>query len=166
MQTWSRGVVALCLVVSGCNAGGWRDAPGSPDVTATWYADDGTVATRSNRSFEVHGLRGAEHCDWGSMRFLSVLWPLGRRVREGEDIDASDTRQYVRDPQKGLGSGVELLGELDLAARLPRDAMYSGYRTDEVELWFGPDVGDRYAYLVMEGRTERWPRAQDHVACA
>jgi hypothetical protein len=169
LSRWTRrtatlSTVAILAVLLGACAGAPASGSGAPDVTATWYSDDGSVATRSNRSFEVHGLRGPEHCQWQSVHFLSVLWPPGRKA-PGE-MDASDTRQYVRDAERKLGSGAQLMGDLDLAARLPADAVNSGYHTESVQLWFGPDEGDQYAYLVTEDRTERWPRAREHVACA
>ncbi len=133
------------------------------ELTTTWYGSDDEVASRSPHSYEVLSYRGPEHCDWESVVFLSVLWPPGRKVKAGEDIDVMDTRQYVRDAKNMLGRRAKHRGELDLDVSMPRDAADTGYHTKGAALWFGPDDGDRFAYLVLDGRTERWPR--DRIAC-
>jgi hypothetical protein len=46
----------------------------------------------------VTSYQGAEHCDWQSATFLSLGWPLGKKMKT---ID--EGRQYVRDPDGVIG---------------------------------------------------------------
>ncbi len=46
----------------------------------------------------VTSYEGAEHCDWQSATFLSLGWPLGKKMKS---ID--EGRQYVRDPDGVIG---------------------------------------------------------------
>lgn len=130
--------------------------------TAVWHGPDGQPAERgegSDRSFEVAASKGPPHCNWETAVFLSVGWPLGTSPETAEDM-----RQYLRDPD-GHVSDERLLGELDFDVEMPPDAIFSGYATEEVELWFGPDGGNSSAYLKTQDGTERWPRAEEPVAC-
>jgi heat shock protein HslJ len=136
-------------------------------LVGTWYGPDGEPAERGeggDRAFEVTADVGHRHCDWESVVFLSVAWPPGATHESGEDFEA--VHQYVRDAE-GVFSGADWLpDEFDADAELPDGAQDTGYHTDGAELWFGPDDGDRYAYLHTEQGVERWPRAREEVGCA
>ena len=55
---------------------------------------------------------------------------------------------------------------LAMDVTLPDAATATGYYLPTAELWFGPDAGDYYAYIVRaDGSVERWPRAVQHIAC-
>lgn len=133
-----------------------------------WNGPNGEPAERGasrNRTFEVATMRMPDHCDWQEAVVLQVVWPLGTTYAIGPD--APEVREFVRDPN-GVLPDVPgaYLSELDLEAELPDDARPTGYSMDGVELWFGPDKGEEYAYLVRGQRTERWPREYKEVACA
>ena len=144
------------LLVTGCSAHGGDQhvtdgVPPTSAFTEVWYAPDGDPAEHGegrDRTFEVTPRVGADHCDWQSVVFLSVAWPLGSTYEAG--ADAVPFRQYVRD-REGRVSG-PLMNDLDLDARLPDDAAATGYRTERVELWLGPDRGDRHVYMRTERR--------------
>lgn len=135
------------------------------EFTGTWLRPDEEPADRGPREFEVRSLVGSDHCDWESVVFLSIAWPLGTTYEAGPD--APPVRQYVRDVEGDLGAAADrLLGELQLDAELPDDARDTGYHTGQgAELWLADDA-DVYVYLVVEGDVERWPRAEPAVACA
>lgn len=78
---------------------------------------------------------------------------------------AADTRQYVRDPGRVLDDSLTA-GNVALDDALPDDATATGYELPTAELWFGPDDGDRYAYVMrQDGAVERWPRAVQPIGC-
>jgi len=114
--------------------GGWK-GPHGEDVPET----------------ALHVVRGPRHCEWQSMAFLHVGWPLGTDVAQG------NLRQYLRDPE-GVVAGVRMRSPLDLNATLPEGAFFSGYRNDSAELWLAEDQGRDAVYLRFADHTERWPR--------
>ena len=134
----------------------------------TWHGPDGEPAERgegAEEAFEVTAHVGARHCNWESVVFLLVAWPLGATYQSGEEFGRG-MRQYLRDPE-GVFSGVDWLPDsFDPDAELPDDAQNTGYHTDGAQLWFGPDDGDEYAYLETERGVERWPRAREVFGCA
>jgi hypothetical protein len=154
--------ILLCLILAAC--GGGDGPPAAP--TATWLQPDGEPADRGPREFEVRGQTGASHCDWENVVFLAIAWPLGTPYEAGPG--APPFRQYVRDAHDDLGAAAQYLtGESDLDVDLPPGAQNTGYHTEEgAELWFGPDNGDEFVYIAVDGDVERWPRAGPHIACA
>jgi len=52
----------------------------------------------------------------------------------------------------------------DGAARLPRDAVYTGYHDGPRQLWISPSDRGLAIYIVVGDRVERWPAAG--AACA
>jgi len=134
----------------------------------TWYGPDGDPAERGrgeSRSFEVKADTGPRHCDWESVASLYVAWPPGSTWEGGDNFEKS-VRRYVRDPE-GVFRGQDLVPDtLQLDADLPKDAVDTGYHTDAAELWWGPDRGNKYAYLVTDEGVERWPRASWDFGCA
>lgn len=161
--------VAVAVVLGGCDERpgvGSEYAPRS--LIADWTGPEGQPAFRNaGRSLEVRSDRGPEHCDWQSVVFLDIAWPLGTTWESGEGGDTDDIRTYVRDPEGALEDGdYDLAGQLNLDAGLPADSRATGYEMPSAELWFGPDGGDRYAYLVRDnGTVERWPRAEEEILC-
>lgn len=146
----------LLLVVSLAGCAGTAEELGS------WTGPDGRAAERGEGrefTYEVWSRVGPEHCDWDSATFLAVGCPLG--TTQGIGLPDS-AREYIRDPADDVG----FKDRLDVDASLPEGSASTGYSTDGVELWFGPDEGDRYAYLVHDaGDVERWPRAIQPPAC-
>jgi hypothetical protein len=132
-------LVAAAVAVSACGGGG----PSSEG----WQRDG--LAVPSSR-MEVY--QGSEHCDWGSVTFLSLAWP-----------SEADHSQYVRDPDGVLSA--ELAGALRLDTALPADAVPTGLTDDEgLTLWLAPDGGT--AYLADgSGSVEAWPRADPPWGC-
>ncbi|WP_367319112.1 hypothetical protein [Streptomyces sp. HUAS ZL42] len=92
---------------------------------------------------------GAEHCDWQSAHFLGT----GR---------GKDHRQYVRDPDGVLESGM-LTAPYDGDVRMPADAHDTGYRLDDWQLWLTDDRST--AYVRTPDGVEAWPRSKEMVAC-
>lgn len=140
-------------------------APASA-FTTTWYDAQGRPAERGqdrNRKFEVQAFVGPRHCDWESVVFLSIVWPLGTTYHTGPD--APPIYEYVRDPDGKLGD-LHPDQALDLDAVMPQEAVFTGYHTDQSELWFGPDEGERFVYLDTDHGVERWPRAVEPPGCA
>lgn len=183
----SAGVALLILLVAACgsveSASETPTAPArSSDVTAApsaptagddmaallpapWFDPDGQPAERgegANRTWEVTNRRGVEHCDTQSVLYITVAWPLGTTYTRTESLGS--TRQYVRDPEGKIDSEL-LRGTLELGAELPRDSTNTGYHTDHVELWLGPDGGGRYIYLLHDEQVERLPRAVEPIGC-
>lgn len=92
---------------------------------------------------------GPEHCDWESVRFL---W-TGR---------GADGRQYARDPDGVLGSGL-LTAAYDGDVRMPAGARDTGYRLHDRELWLTADRAT--AYVRTPDGVEAWPSTKGTVAC-
>lgn len=137
----------------------------STALPALWHDENDVPAQRgtgADRTWEVTSWSGTEHCDLQSVLFLRIAWPLGSTYSRTEGLNT--TRQYVRDSADKISDEL-LRGVLDLNAELPDGASYTGYYTDDVQLWLGPDRGDRFVYVVGGGTVERWPRAVESIAC-
>ncbi|MGI8998865.1 MAG: hypothetical protein ACR2GO_04080 [Candidatus Limnocylindria bacterium] len=99
-------------------------------------------------------IAGPEHCGWESARMLHV-----------SNDDGTLARQYLRDPFGVFSDVPALLDTFAEGVKLPENASYSGYRTEDgLELWFTPE--DRAAYVVTPDGVERWPRADEPIGCA
>lgn len=86
---------------------------------------------------------GSAHCEWESVTFLTL----------GEDDD-----RYVRDPEGKFGrcsTGVPYDGD----AELPSDAVDTGYRRGDDQLWLSQDQA--FAYVVTPHAVEAWPATED-----
>lgn len=140
----------LALVLAAC---GGKSAPNESE--ARWLDADGKEVPE----LVVSTYRGAEHCDWQSIAFLHLGWPLGTN----ESIGAG--RQYVRDPES-LFPEEYAVAPLDLDAELPANARYTGYHRDDVELWLSESEADEAVYIVTDEDVERWPRTVGVIACA
>jgi len=141
-------LMALALV--GCRGGvdwdkPWLDSRGgrAPELVVSTYHPD----------------PGGEHCGWGSAVLLHLGWPPGTAA----EFTSSSERQYVRDPE-GLFDSPGL-APLDLDAKLPPDARYTGYHLDRVELWVSHADASQAAYIVHPDHVERWPRSPRHIFC-
>jgi hypothetical protein len=132
----------------------------TPVIGSRW---DGPWTDRRGREVRedvISTYEGAEHCEWDSAVFLHVGWPLGRAAR-----DASEARQYIRDPEGLFEDEVRL--PFDDDAALPRHAEYTGYHLGDVELWLSPTDAAKAVYLVDDGDVERWTRPRrESIACA
>lgn len=85
-------------------------------------------------------LRGAEHCGWQSVTYLTYR-----------------DRTYVSDPYGVMD--VPFVGVFDDDTDLPTDAVDAGYHLDGRELWLSIDGS--IAYLVIGDRVESWPAPED-----
>jgi hypothetical protein len=72
---------------------------------------------------------------------------------------AADSVSYVRDPE-GVFGNAGLTAGFDADATLPDDAVDSGYRAGDAELWTVPDDPSGI-YIVAGDTVERWPRGED-----
>jgi hypothetical protein len=111
----------------------------------------------------THGMNtiaGPAHCDWQAATFMHLPWPLGT-----DPTDASNVRQYIRDPKRVMPQG-NLHGTLDLHATLPADAVATGYRYQAIEVFVSPSDQDDAVYVVGPGAVERWQRSDPITLCA
>jgi hypothetical protein len=159
------GMIAVVLVFAGCARS--SGAAGGPSTI--WYdrqghrVPDGTDK-ESRFALELGLSQGDEHCDWDSVTFLEIAWPLGSIVHSGEGI-RQRVRQYVRGPTDVLGD-LPLRSSFDPNATLPPNATNTGYQSgDDWQLWTSPDDVDRQVYLVNGQQTERWPRTEYFLLC-
>ncbi|HEV3471603.1 MAG TPA: hypothetical protein VG408_00140 [Actinomycetota bacterium] len=122
-----------------------------------WYGPNGDeIPVEGNI---INAITGPEHCDWQSAVMMHMGWPPGH-----DAADISESRQYLRDPE-GIFEKDMLMTSFDANVELPERAEYTGYRTDFMELWFDQEDDDA-AYLVFANHVERWPRAEEPIACA
>jgi len=105
-------------------------------------ADGNRVPTSIITSF-----RGAEHCGWESVTYL---------IFEDE--------QFISDPRGVIE--VPYVTPYDDDTDLPVDAVDTGYRHDDRELWMSPN--GQVAYLSGNDRVEAWPKPDttEPVWCA
>ena len=96
----------------------------------------------------VMGWRGAEHCSWTSIEFLTFK------------ADQRGERQFLRDPDGVLADYVRV--PYEAGVRLPAEALDSGYRRAGGRLWLTEDA----AYYVKGGNVERWGRVKERIGCA
>ncbi len=110
-----------------------------------WTDTDGRIVP--SRRLTV--FRGAEHCDWQRMTFLS----LGRYGR---------APTFVRDPAPFLAEQAEVAYLPH--TRLPADSVDSGFRRGPDRLWLAPDRSLAYVG-ASPGDVERWPRLVEPPGC-
>lgn len=130
----------------------------SPPVTAEtqWRSLDGEPVGADIVSIEP----GPEHCNWDETVLLAVdHTKLGLR-QSPFDYQAS----YVWDPSR-VGIPEDLVSFAE-GVPLPPDAVDTGLRAGDLELWLVLDSDRRAAYLVEDGEAsgERWPELT--VGCA
>lgn len=127
-----------------------------PYPGSRWYGPDGEPI--SEKTNIINAITGPDHCNWESAVMMHVGWPPGH-----DAADASESHQFIRDPEGVIDKKLAARFENDVT--LPTAAENSGYRTDFMELWFDANDMDS-AYLLFADHTERWPRANEVVACA
>lgn len=116
---------------------------------------EGVGTWRDEQGRTLESFSGPEHCDWQSVTFLHAeAGLLGGAV--------SERLQFLRDPE-GLFEA-EVVVPYDADATLPEDAVDTGFRLDDLELWAERDRDAVYA--LKEGSVERWPRTRSEIACA
>lgn len=163
-------VVLLALIAIGvlgwrANVLGVRTQPPFGSVATAFDvtpAYPGYAWTRQGRSVgerELVTIAGPDHCGWGSATVLFIVWPPGTMAP-----DASQARQYIRDPQGVMGGRYRELLERD--AKLPADARPTGYRLGAIELYLSPSDDDRWISVVGPTNIERWPRSDPMTLCA
>ncbi|MDQ3956826.1 MAG: hypothetical protein M3273_00735 [Actinomycetota bacterium] len=128
-----------------------------PFPGSRWYGPDGDEIPEDSNV--INAITGPDHCDWQSAVMMHVGWPPGH-----DAADASESRQYLRDPE-GVFPRESLMTTFDPDVDLPESAEYTGYRTDFMELWLA-ERDEAAAYLVFADHVERWPRAEEVIACA
>lgn len=128
----------------------YEEFPGS-----RWYGPDGEPVSHETNIINV--ITAPEHCGWERAVMMHVGWPPGH-----DAADVSESRQFLRDPENVIG--FDAMTTFDGDAELPRDAEFTGYRTDFMKLWLSR-ANQSAAYLEFADHVERWPRAKDVVAC-
>ena len=105
-------------------------------------AGDDRVPTSIITSFP-----GAEHCGWESVTYLIY-----------------EDQQFISDPRGVMD--VAYVVPYDHDSGLPADAIDTGYRLEDLELWLSAD--GQVAYLVGSDRVEAWPKPDttEPVWCA
>ena len=96
---------------------------------------------------------GPAHCGYESARVIVAGAPIGTPFTE-----PADSVQYVRDPDGAFGVPRLTVG-LQLDTVLPAEAVDTGFRQAETELWVVPD-DPRFIYLKNGNRAERWPAGE------
>ena len=119
----------LAAVLAFLSLGGYCGPP-------RWVDRTGQVASPT----VLKQTRGLEHCDWQAASFLHY-----RR------------ESYVGDPEGVLPTGGTALS-YEARADLPSDAVATGYREGDRELWTSLSVGRDAVYIVTPEGAERWPR--------
>ena len=111
-------------------------------------ADGQTVPTRRLEVF-----RGAEHCDWQDMTFLSL----------GHWDEQVPT--FVRDPDPDPYLREYLAEPYSAHTTLPADVVDSGFRRGEDRLWLAPDRSRAYVGASPDD-VEMWVRMVKELGCA
>lgn len=96
--------------------------------------------------------RGAEHCGWEAMQFMTIGDPLGASIAE-EDL--GELGRYLWDPGGVLpdgpfGTDIEL-------ADLPDSAYDTGYRRGDDELWLD-ESDDSVIFVINDGSGQAWEK--------
>jgi hypothetical protein len=113
-----------------------------------WTDADGQIVP--TRRLEV--FRGAEHCDWQDMTFLS----LGRWDNQAPT--------FVRDPDPDPYLRNYLAEPYQPEATLPADVVDSGFRRGQDRLWLAPDRSRAYVGTAPDD-VEMWPRMVKRLGC-
>lgn len=112
-----------------------------------WEDTDGHRIAQST----VLSFQGAEHCDWQDITFLR----LGHGPR---------APQFVSDDRGEFGD--QLRTTYDGSARLPADAVDTGFRRAGRHLWVAADRSAAYLVALDDDTdVQRWPRAERPIYC-
>jgi len=156
-------VVAVVALIASCGtapSGSISVSPtepplGPPDVLPppglAWTSAAGEVPT------SVLSLSSLT-CFDPQIALLTMGWPLGRPV-----TSEADGRQYIRDPQNAHRDVSLVPFEAD--AMLPVDAIATGYRYKDMELFTSAATAATRIYVRRGTVVEQWPRLREFVAC-
>ncbi|HEY1119577.1 MAG TPA: hypothetical protein VGE43_17825 [Acidimicrobiales bacterium] len=109
-----------------------------------WTDADG----RAVPTTELEAVRGPEHCDWQDMTFLTLRRAEEPTFVRGADPDLAD---YFAEPFREH-------------ARLPADAVDTGFRHGDERLWLAPDSTRAYVGATPDD-VEVWPRMVQPLGC-
>ena len=133
-------------------------------LEGTWL--DGNDQPLPNGSPDDEGnvlnvYEGADHCQWESVTFMNIGWPVGTLSNA-----QGDWRQYVRDPKGRFDDGALHVGYLPDTS-LPPDAADTGYHRGAWHLWVSPSQADDAVFVVNadSGAVELWGRATPPILC-
>lgn len=124
-----------------CNPAEYAPSADDDLGQTVWTDRDGNRVPTST----ITSYQGAEHCDWQSVTFLQL-----------------DDQQYLRDPEHLLADWT--IAPYNGDVPLPEDAVDTGYRRGNDQLWLAADR--TIAYLVTDSEIEAWPATTDQIGCA
>jgi hypothetical protein len=141
---------------AGCSGdpGSPLDVAGEPDWRQ--YADYAPWTDANGCLIRIDVLAeraGPEHCGWEKTRVLISGDPLGTRYSNHDT-----SLNYVRDPGGRYGVQAFVDGFRTIE-ELPTDAIDSGFRRGNAELWLSPSDPDA-VYIWDSGAGERWPKGE------
>jgi hypothetical protein len=143
----------------GCvKPGSATDVDQEPHYSAN-YPQRWTTAEGCSVRLDVLMTRqGQDAC--GGTKAADVLmgWPLGSSHQKPHPY-----RIFVHDPDNVFGD-LRISRAFEEDAKLPEDAIDTGYRQEGTELWMRPH-DDAFIYLVSDERVERWPRDASPPVC-
>jgi hypothetical protein len=95
------------------------------------------------------------HCsNWAGVVFLHVF-----KSREGNGFPIA---QFIRDPQQRMSP--HELAPFESGVSLTEDAIWTGWRDGERELWLAPDRST--AFVGSGDQWERWPAPPYPIGCS
>ena len=141
-------------VVRTADLGAYFDRP--PDFPGYAWTYQGQ---RVDTTHGMNTIAGPGHCGWEAATLMHLPWPPGTNA-----TSAADIRQFVRDARRVVPQW-HLRGSLDLHAALPADAIATGYRFQDVEVYVSPTNTDA-VYVVGASAVERWPRSDPMTLCS
>jgi hypothetical protein len=125
-----------------CDRSEFAEAEFAPHANTIWLDASGNPA----RTEVITSYVGPAHCGWERTIFLSLAGV-----------------QYIRDPHGDLDRYTIVPFHPD--ARLPDDAVDSGFHTDDWHVFTIPS--GRAAFVrTPDGTFELWPRAKEPIGCA
>jgi hypothetical protein len=103
--------------------------------------------------------RGAEHCGWEEMQFITIGEPIGTSIAV-DDLEVLG--RYLWDPNGVLPDGP--FGTDIERADLPDSAYDTGYRRGNDELWLD-DSNDSVMFVINEDDGQAWEKSSSGL-CA
>lgn len=132
---------SVTIVSVACVSGG----ASLDDLVGDWT--NGAEVPRRYESVEV--FRGAEHCGWEDVLFMSL------QPEDGEWL------QFVRAEAPTRLDWIA--GPVEINVSLLSDAIDTGYERNGTRLFLAADSG--YVWLMSDEATERWPRQLPQQGC-
>lgn len=127
-----------------------------PPEAESWPGDPWTFAGGLVGNDILTLALGPEACGYESVLLLTMNDRLGQSIRTSDDA-----RQYVRDPANRFAT----VGAFEASVAKPPDAAFTGYRYGSMELWLSAAAGSDAVLLRRDAVWEKWPRAQELLAC-